>query len=551
MLGARLGWRVRRFDKDGAKDGAFTRMNVYCLKIIPRCGAVRKSARSIIVALTVIFAAWISPLAYAEHPRYIIQFRQVVKASGISIMSEATALGISPAQIVGSIPGDRLIAARLSDQQLAELKGQPEVELIEPDHLISVQYTPNDPFLSSLYGLIGPKGIQATNAWDTTKGDPDAIVAVIDTGIDYNHPDLVNNVWTNGGETPSNGIDDDGNGYVDDYYGYDFANEDGDPFDDHGHGTHVSGTVAASGDNAIGVVGVAWHSRVLAIKTIGASGLGAYFDIIQGIDYLIKLKQSGVPIVCINLSLGGLEFSGALQKAFQKADENDILVVAAAGNSSENADKEPQYPAAFNFSNIISVAATGSEGTLAPFSNFGRKSVDVAAPGVDILSTNLLASINAPYIERSGTSMASPHVAGIAALIAAINPELTARQIRTSILTTVTAAATLAGITATGGIVDAEAALADAAPKVRMLEVYGRVSRGSDRVRGVRVRARSLDGSGGTHSSLSRTDGSFAVRGLLAGSYLITASKVGIRFKKRSFTRSVTTDFKQDFQARR
>ena len=551
MLGARLGWRVRRFDKDGAKDGAFTRMNVYCLKIIPRCGAVRKSARSIIVALTVIFAAWISPLAYAEHPRYIIQFRQVVKVSGISIMSEATALGIPPAQIVGSIPGDRLIAARLSDQQLAELKGQPEVELIEPDHLISVQYTPNDPLLSNLYGLIGSKGIQATNAWDTTKGDPDAIVAVIDTGIDYNHPDLVNNIWTNGGETPSNGIDDDGNGYVDDYYGYDFANEDGDPFDDHGHGTHVSGTVAASGDNAIGVVGVAWHSRVLPIKTIGASGLGAYFDIIQGIDYLIKLKQSGVPIVCVNLSLGGLEFSGALQKAFQKADENDILVVAAAGNSTENADKEPQYPAAFNFSNIISVAATGSEGTLAPFSNFGRKSVDVAAPGVDILSTNLLASINAPYIERSGTSMASPHVAGIAALIAAINPELTARQIRTSILTTVTAAATLAGITATGGIVNAEAALADAAPKVRMLEVYGRVSRGSDRVRGVRVRARSLDGSGGTHSSLSRTDGSFAVRGLLAGSYLITASKVGTQFKKRSFTRSVTSDVKQNFQARR
>ncbi|MEI6518271.1 MAG: hypothetical protein WCN89_06225, partial [bacterium] len=142
---------MRRFDKDGAKDGAFTRMNVYCLKIIPRCGAVRKSARSIIVALTVIFAAWISPLAYAEHPRYIIQFRQVVKASGISIMSEATALGISPAQIVGSIPGGRLIAARLSDQQLAELKGRTEVELIEPDHLISVQYTPNDPFLSSLY----------------------------------------------------------------------------------------------------------------------------------------------------------------------------------------------------------------------------------------------------------------------------------------------------------------------------------------------------------------------------------------------------------------
>ena len=542
---------MRRFDKDGAKDGAFTRMNVYCLKIIPRCSAVRKSARSIIVALTIIFAAWISPLAYAEHSRYIVQFRQVVKASGISIMSEATALGIPPAQIVGSIPGDLLIAARLSDQQLAELKGRSEVELIEPDHLVSVQYTPNDPFLSSLYGLIGSKGIQATNAWDTTKGDPDAIVAVIDTGIDYNHPDLVNNIWTNGGETPSNGIDDDGNGYVDDYYGYDFANEDGDPFDDHGHGTHVSGTVAASGDNAIGVVGVAWHSRVLAIKTIGASGVGAYFDIIQGIDYLIKLKQSGVPIVCINLSLGGLEFSKTLQRAFRKADENDILVVAAAGNSSENADKEPQYPAAFNFSNIISVAATGSEGTLAPFSNFGRKSVDVGAPGVDILSTNLLASINAPYIERSGTSMASPHVAGIAALIAAINPELTARQIRTSILTTVTAAATLAGITTTGGIVNAEAALADAAPKVRMLEVYGRVSRGSDRVRGVRVRARSVDGSGGTHSSRSRTDGSFAVRGLLAGSYLITASKVGTRFKKRSVTRSVTSDVKQDFQVRR
>ncbi len=542
---------MRRFDKDGAKDGAFTRMNVYCLKIIPRCSAVRKSARSIIVALTIIFAAWISPLAYAEHSRYIVQFRQVVKASGISIMSEATALGIPPAQIVGSIPGDLLIAARLSDQQLAELKGRSEVELIEPDHLVSVQYTPNDPFLSSLYGLIGSKGIQATNAWDTTKGDPDAIVAVIDTGIDYNHPDLVNNIWTNGGETPSNGIDDDGNGYVDDYYGYDFANEDGDPFDDHGHGTHVSGTVAASGDNAIGVVGVAWHSRVLAIKTIGASGVGAYFDIIQGIDYLIKLKQSGVPIVCINLSLGGLEFSKTLQRAFRKADENDILVVAAAGNSSENADKESQYPAAFNFSNIISVAATGSEGTLAPFSNFGRKSVDVGAPGVDILSTNLLASINAPYIERSGTSMASPHVAGIAALIAAINPELTARQIRTSILTTVTAAATLAGITTTGGIVNAEAALADAAPKVRMLEVYGRVSRGSDRVRGVRVRARSVDGSGGTHSSRSRTDGSFAVRGLLAGSYLITASKVGTRFKKRSVTRSVTSDVKQDFQVRR
>ncbi len=340
------------------------------------------------------------------------------------------------------------------DEALAILKQDSGVEVAEPNYEVSIAATPNDPRYPELWNMhnIAQTGgtpnadIDGPEAWDIATGNGDVIIGVIDTGVDYTHEDLKDNMWTNPGEIPGNGIDDDGNGYVDDVYGYDFINNDGDPMDDHGHGTHVAGTIAGVGDNNIGVVGVNWNAKIAGIKFLSANGRGST---VGAINSMVYANNNGISIT--NNSWGGGPFSQALLDAINAGG----LFVAAAGNASNNTDNVSFYPAAYISDNIISVAATDHNDALASFSNYGLASVDLAAPGVSILSTVPYSSCflcdTSGYRWLSGTSMAAPHVAGAAALMQSIIPQSTTAQLKTWIMDSVDPVAALNGRMVTGG----------------------------------------------------------------------------------------------------
>lgn len=351
----------------------------------------------------------------------------------------------------------------------------PEVEYAEPDYLLSPSQTTttNDPEYGKLYGLnnTGQNGgtadadVDAPEAWGTSTGDPGTLVAVIDEGIDINHPDLRDNIWVNADEVAGNGVDDDRNGYVDDRNGYDFANDDAsvydpDPVSGGGdeHGTHVAGTIAGEGNNSLGVTGVSWRASIMPLKFLGANG-GYTSDAVEAINYAVR---NGAKIS--NNSWGGGGYSQALRDAIANADASGHLFVAAAGNGGadgvgDDNDATPSYPASYDVPNIVSVAATDRNDALAGFSNFGANSVDVAAPGVTILST----LPNNTYGAYSGTSMATPHVSGIAALVKSERPALDDAQLKAQILQFVEKKANLSGKTATGGRVNSAASLSQQA----------------------------------------------------------------------------------------
>ncbi len=341
---------------------------------------------------------------------------------------------------------------------IASLRSNSQVLYAEPNYIVTAAAIPNDPRFAELYGLdnTGQTGgtadadIDAPEAWDTQTGT-DVVVAVIDTGLDYNHEDIVGNVWTNPGEIPNNGIDDDNNGYIDDVRGWDFVNGDNDPFDDNDHGTHVSGTIAAVGNNGIGVAGVNWSARIMPLKFLSARGSGTTADAISALDYAVMM---GARIS--NNSWGGGAFSQALYDSIAAAQTAGHLFVAAAGNDGVDTDVTPSYPASYDLDNIVSVAATDDNDALATFSNFGAVTVDLGAPGVSILSTTPANT----YSSFSGTSMATPHVAGTAALILAEDPSLDVAGLKAVIMDSVDAISALAGITVTGGRLNAANALA-------------------------------------------------------------------------------------------
>ena len=340
---------------------------------------------------------------------------------------------------------------------LKQLGSDPRVAYAEPNFVVSAFRTPNDPSFGQLWGLVnngqtvdGASGaldadIDAELAWDVSTGSSATVVGIIDTGVDFSHPDLAGAQWINQGENctgcRTNGVDDDGNGYVDDWRGWDFIHEDNDPFDDHGHGTHVAGTIAATGNNGVGVAGINWTGRVAALKFLDWFGSGSVADAVRAVDYA---TQKGIRIT--NNSWGGSENSQALLEAIERAGAAGGLYVAAAGNDGVNADQTPMYPAAYTSSAIVSVAASDSRDQFASFSNRGRTSVDLAAPGVGIYSTLPGNS----YDWWSGTSMATPHVAGAAALVKAARPGAGSMAIKALLLRTVDAKASLAD-TATGG----------------------------------------------------------------------------------------------------
>ncbi|NBD16586.1 MAG: S8 family serine peptidase [Cyanobacteria bacterium] len=334
----------------------------------------------------------------------------------------------------------------------------PAVEYIEPNTTVfTTQTIPNDPSFDQLWGLnntgqtggIPDADIDAPEAWEIQTGN-DVVIGVIDTGVDYTHPDLQNNMWTNPGEIPDNGLDDDGNGFVDDFYGYDFVNNDGDPFDDNDHGTHVSGTIAAEGNNDIGVTGVNWDAQIMSIKFLDEFGSGTTFNAIQAVEYSTMM---GVDLT--NNSWGGGGFSQGLSDAIAAAGDAGQLFIAAAGNGSSDTDLFPFYPASYDLDNIISVAATTDADQLAGFSNFGATSVDLGAPGQGILST--VPGNN--YAVFDGTSMAAPHVSGVAGLLLSEFPGLSAQEVKERILETTDLIPALEGITVSQGRLNAFNAL--------------------------------------------------------------------------------------------
>jgi len=362
---------------------------------------------------------------------------------------------------------------------IVQLKKDPNVARVEPNyvHRVMDRNLPDDSRFSEEWGMDnnGSSGgtadadTDAPEAWSTTTGSKDYVVAVFDTGVDYLHEDLKDNMWTNPGETDGNHIDDDGNGFTDDYYGYDFAadndgNDDSDPAPDtpygesaHYHGTHVAGIIGATGNNAKGVAGVNWTTSIMAIKIFRPNGGAVNSDILDAIDYVIDMKENhSTNIVAVNASYGPSSGSGGsagdtMNDAIDALGDAGILFVAAAGNAGNNNDSSVKYPASYTSENIIAVAATDSNDALASFSNYGHYSVDLAAPGVDILSTYVTDSHD-QYALLSGTSMATPYVTGTVAMVwSAFGDKLDMAGVKRHILNNVDKLGTLDGMVLSGG----------------------------------------------------------------------------------------------------
>ena len=366
----------------------------------------------------------------------------ILTGGGAGLIRRFAALDLDHVRLA---PGQSVAAG------LAAFRRLPSVALAQPNFIRRAvgSAPPDDPYW--LFGFLwGLERINAQGAWTSfTAGDADVVVADIDTGVDYTHPDLAANMWINPGEVAANGLDDDANGYVDDVFGIDTFNHDSDPMDDHGHGTHTAGTIAATGNNGVGVVGVAWGTRILTCKFIDSSGNGTDAGAIECFNYIVALKQRGLDIRVSNNSWGSLreeEPAVVLQAAIDEAGAAGILNVFAAGNDGTDNDVVPFDPAGFPSASILSVAASNQADGRPSFSNYGVSSVDLAAPGDFILST-----YGGSYTFASGTSMAAPHAAGAAALLASKDPSLSVDAIKTLLIQTVDVLPQWTGLVASGG----------------------------------------------------------------------------------------------------
>lgn len=354
-------------------------------------------------------------------------------------------------------------------QAIEKLANHPAIEYVEPDYQVKALGIPDDSRFDELWGMhnTGQTGgtadadIDAPEAWDITVGSRDVIVGVIDTGIDYTHPDLAANAWRNPGEIAGDGIDNDGNGYIDDVHGINAITGSGDPMDDQGHGTHVSGTIGASGNDATGVAGVNHEVSIVGCKFLDASGSGSTSDAIECIDYIVALKNAGHNVRVTNNSWGGGGFSQALSDAITASENADILFVAAAGNSAVDNDVNPHYPSSYEHDSVFSIASTTHTDAMSSFSQWGLTSVDMGAPGSAILST----VPGGGYSSYSGTSMATPHVAGAAALVLSINPTLTAIELKNLLMQSGDVNADLTDKTVSGKRLNVNQAVIDADPE--------------------------------------------------------------------------------------
>lgn len=401
------------------------------------------SLRIIFCLIMVIVLPGMAPAAgnalpASEDGQILVQFKSNISASQISAFNSSNAVQLIKLYKVGRIHHLKLPAGMSVSQAIGIFNASGLVEFAEPNYLRYLNAVPNDPGFVNMWGLnnTGQTGgtinadINAPEAWNITTGSASVIVADLDTGLDMTHPDIAANVWMNPGEIAGNGIDDDGNGYIDDVHGWDFGELDNDPSDTvascSGHGTHTAGTIGASGNNGVGVTGVNWTVSLMPLK-IFKPYLGGLLcsapssAIIAAINYA---SMMGARVS--NNSYGGGPFSQAEMNAIQASK---ALFVAAAGNDGLNNDTTPAYPASYPLDNIISVAATDHNDVLAIFSNFGT-TVDLAAPGVGIAST----LPNNSYALYDGTSMATPHVTGVAALLLASNPNLTINELKMLLL---------------------------------------------------------------------------------------------------------------------
>lgn len=379
---------------------------------------------------------------------WLIQLTQdaSLAAGSVTGAGEILALADIGVQVIRGLGAQGLIlvndANLTGDFSLVDyLAGNEHIEFLASNYEFAVDSLPDDSYFSSLWGLnntgqssgTADADIDAPEAW-ALAGDDGAtiVVGVVDTGVDYNHPDLINNMWINAGEIAGNNIDDDGNGFIDDIHGYDFANNDANPMDDNGHGTHVAGTIAATPDNNRGVAGVAPNAQIMALKFMNASGSGSTANAIRALNYATMMNVDyGVQVLVTNNSWGGGGYSTALYNAIRASGQAGMVFIASAGNDGDNIETQPSYPASYSLSNIITVAATDRNDDLASFSNYGVVAVDIAAPGVTIRST----LPNNTYGYYSGTSMAAPHVAGAAAFYLGQFPDAQVSDVVNAILT--------------------------------------------------------------------------------------------------------------------
>jgi subtilisin family serine protease len=341
------------------------------------------------------------------------------------------------------------VPAGTVEAAVAVLSRSSQVSYAEPNfEYRASERVPNDPMFSQLWGLknTGQTGgtpgadIKATFAWDFTQGTSSVVVGVVDTGVDYTHPDLKNNIWNNPGNV---------GGCPAGTHGYNAVLRTCDPLDDNlgiWHGTHVSGTIGAQGNNSLGVAGVNWTSSIMGLKFLTAGGLGFTADAVAAIDFAVQAKRQGVNLRVLSNSWGGGGYSQALADEIQLAANNDILFVVAAGNDGTDNDSAATYPCNYSVSNIVCVAATNDRDDMASFSNYGATSVHLGAPGVNILSTSFAGN----YQSLSGTSMATPHVSGAAALILAQGYR-TVADLKSRLLASVDHRPALSGKTVTGG----------------------------------------------------------------------------------------------------
>lgn len=373
----------------------------------------------------------------------LVKFREVGAIQKAGVLPAGATLRKTFHHVGGwsvvEIPGSMGLEAAL-----AAFRRSPEVLQVEPSYRVKLYRIPGDPKYGGMWAL---EKIGAPKAWETSVGSTNVVVGVVDTGLDYNHPDLAANVWVNPREVAGNGRDDDGNGYVDDVHGIDLVEKDSDPMDDEGHGTHVAGTIGAVGDNGFGVVGVNWRVKILSIRMLSADNYAGTADLLAGFDYAVGLKRAGVNLRVLNNSWGNDYPSEALREAFCTAGDNGILSVCAAGNDGVDNDLNPHYPSGYDCSSIVSVAASTPTDDPAYFTNYGRDTVDLAAPGVGILST-LKGGF---YTTYQGTSMAAPHVAGAAALLLSIRPDLSVGQLKALLMDTVDVLPAWAGRVRSGG----------------------------------------------------------------------------------------------------
>jgi len=400
--------------------------------------------------------------AEAVPGEYLVKLKPNFSTFNFNAKALSSHLG---AYIKSTLPAANVLVvqrASIETQKSAikELSSNPLVEYVEPNIIYHTLKTPNDPNFSQQWGLknTGIKNgvdIDIDKAWDIETGSGEVIVAIIDSGIDYNNPDLKDNLWTNDLELHGkSGFDDDNNGYIDDIYGVNPTGEGvaSNPYDDNGHGTHCAGTIGATGDNGQGISGINWKVKIMGLKFLKSNGEGTLEAAVKAIDYAIN---KGAKV--LSNSWGAYTSSQALQEAIERANKAGAIFVAAAGNDGTNNDEKPMFPASHNIPNVVSVAAINTNGNYAGFSNWGVKTVHIGAPGVGVFGFWKGGETKSP----SGTSMAAPFVSGVAALVLSHEPQLKNSELKERLIKTSKPIASMRGRSISGGMINAYYALSN------------------------------------------------------------------------------------------